>query len=134
MEPSEIQNPTPQPPPAPEPGGITERQWIVFLNLSALAGFLVPFGNILGPLIIWLIKKPESPAIDTAGRSVLNFQISWTIWIVAASVIAIVASCLVVPIVLPLAAGVAWIVYVIIGAVKASNGEEFPFPLTIKML
>lgn len=116
-------------------GGISEQQWIVFLNISALAGFVVPsIGHILGPLIIWLVKKPESPAIDAAGRNVLNFQISWTIWMVASVVIAAVGSCLVIPIVLPFAVGIAWIIFVILGTVKASNGEPYTFPLTIKML
>jgi len=130
--------PPPIPPAAQTPaasGGITEQQWIVFLNISALAGFVVPsIGHILGPLIIWLVKKPESAAIDAAGRNVLNFQISWTIWMVASVVIAAVGSCLVIPIVLPFAVGIAWIVFVILGTIKASNGEPYAFPLTIKML
>lgn len=131
------QEPTPQipAPQEPTPGGITEKQWIVFLNVSALAGLFIPsLGHILGPLIIWLVKKPESAAIDAAGRAVLNFQISWTIWMVASVILAFVGSCLVVPIVLPFAVGIAWIVFVIIGSVKASNGEPYTFPLTIKML
>ena len=127
---------TPAPAPlAPPPVGITEQQWIVFLNISALAGFVLPsLGHIIGPLVIWLVKKPESAAIDAAGRNVLNFQISWTIWMIVAVVIAAVGSCLVVPIILPVAVGIAWLVFVILGTLKASNGEPYTFPLTIKML
>ncbi len=91
-------------------------------------------GHILGPLIIWLVKKAESPAIDAAGRAVLNFQISWTIWFVVSVVLAFVGSCLVVPMILPVVVGVAWLVFVILGSIKASNGEPYTFPLTIKML
>ena len=91
-------------------------------------------GHILGPLIIWLVKKPESPAIDAAGRNVLNFQISWTIWMFVSIIVAFVGSCLIVPIIIPFALGIAWIVFVILGAMKASNGEAYQFPLTIKML
>ncbi len=128
--------PTPQPPlPPPAPGGITDRQWIVFLHLSALAGLVLPsFGHILGPLIIWLIKKPENAEIDAAGRDVLNFQISWTIWMVVSVVVAFVGSCLFIPIVLPAGVFIAWVVFVILGAVKAGNGETYKFPLTMKML
>ncbi len=70
--------PSPAPVPPPASGGDpAERQWIVILNLSGLAGIFFPsFGNILGHLIIWLVKRPESAAIDAAGRNVLNFQIS----------------------------------------------------------
>lgn len=124
--------PVPQPPPA---GGISDQQWIVFLHLSALGGFVLPaLGHILGPLIIWLVKKPESAAIDEAGKNVLNFQISWTIWMFAAVTVGFAGSCLIIPMVIPLGLGIAWLVYVILGAVKASNGETYKFPLTIKML
>lgn len=125
--------PPPLPSGQPAPGGINERQWIVFLHLSALAGFLLPsFGHILGPLIIWLVKKSESAAIDAAGRNVLNFQISWTIWLVLVTAVGFSASCLGILIFLPGVA--AWIVFVILGAIKASNGESYKFPLTIKIL
>jgi uncharacterized protein len=127
--------PAPLPPQQPAPGGIGEQQWIVFLHLSALAGMVIPsLGHILGPLIIWLVKKPESAAIDAAGRNVLNFQISWTIWMFVSIIVAFAGSCLVIPIVLPVGLAIAWIVFVILGAVKASNGETYKFPLTIKML
>ncbi|MEI6071262.1 MAG: DUF4870 domain-containing protein [Verrucomicrobiae bacterium] len=126
------QVPAPQ---QPAPDGISERQWIVFLNLSGLAGLFLPsVGNILGPLIIWLIKKPESAAIDAAGRNVLNFQISWTIWIILSAIVGGAGSCLIVPLIIPLAAYIAWLVFAIIGAFKASNGEAYAFPLTLKML
>ena len=124
-------SPTPLPPQQPVAGSVSDQQWIVFLHLSALAGFVLPsFGHILGPLIIWLVKKPESPAIDAAGRNVLNFQISWTIWMVVSFLT--IWACVGV-VVFP-AVVIAWLVFVIIGAVKASNGETYQFPLTIKML
>jgi len=123
--------PPPQPPHQPSPGGISDQQWIVFLHLSAFAGIVLPsFGHILGPLIIWLIKKPESPAIDAAGRNVLNFQISWTFYgIIAGLSLFFCVGAFLLPVVI-----VAWVVFTILGAVKASNGETYTFPLTIKML
>jgi len=130
--PSSGLDPAPVPPPQPPaPGGISEQQWIVFLNVSALAGLVLPsFGHILGPLIIWLIKKPESAAIDAAGRNVLNFQISWTIYaVIAGFSFFFCIGAFLFPVVV-----IAWLVFVIIGAIKASNGETYKFPLTIKML
>ena len=130
-----LPSPAPLPPQQPGAGSVSDQQWIVFLHLSALAGFVIPsLGHIVGPLIIWLVKKPESPAIDAAGRNVLNFQISWTIWIFVSVIIGFAGSCLVVPIIIPFGLVIAWLVFVIIGAVKASNGETYQFPLTIKML
>ena len=84
------------------------------------------------PLVFF--SKPGSSAIDAAGRNVLNFQISWTIWMFVSVIVAFVGSCLVVPIALPIGLFIAWVVFVIIGAVKASSGETYKFPLTIKML
>lgn len=121
-------DPSPQ---QPAPGGIGEQQWIVFLYLSPLAGIVLPsFGHILGPLIIWLLKKPESAAIDAAGRNVLNFQISWSFYAILAGLsFFFCVGAFLFPAVV-----IVWLVFTIIGAVKASNGENYKFPLTIKML
>lgn len=123
--------PVPPPPVPPLPGGSDDRQWIVGLHLSALLFFVFPFvGNILAPLIIWNIKKDQMPSVDLAGRAVLNFQISWGIYMVLAGFsIYFCVGAILLPVVF-----VAWLVILIIGAVKASNGEAYTFPLTIKML
>ena len=136
---------TPEPEPKPEPAPALplplptaspeEKQWKVILHLSALAGLIIPTaGNIIAPLVIWLIKKPELPGLDAEGKKVLNFQISYAIYMFASVVLAVVGSCFIIPIALPLVVGIAWLVFTIIGGVKASNGESYEFPLTIKML
>ena len=45
-----------------------EQNWAVICHLSALAGFLVPFGNIVGPLVVWLIKRAEMPWSSATAR------------------------------------------------------------------
>ncbi|RMU25932.1 TonB system transport protein ExbD [Pseudomonas savastanoi] len=52
------------------------RQWAMFCHLSAFAGLMFPFGNLLGPLIIWQLKKDSDPFIDAQGKEALNFQIT----------------------------------------------------------
>lgn len=108
-----------------------DRQWKVILHLSGLCGLIIPYvGNILGPLVVWLMKKEEMPALEPEGRKVLNFQISWSIYIFLASLsLFFCVGAFLLPVV-----GLAWLVLLIIGAVKASNGEPYTFPLTIKML
>ncbi len=126
------QQPCPPPLP-PNDDTAAARQWITVLHLSALAGLvIVGFGHILGPLIIWLLKKNEMQGLDAAGKSVLNFQISWSIWFFVSAVVGFVGSCLVVPLALPLGMFIAWLAFVINGAIKASNGVSFNFPLTIR--
>ena len=124
----------PAPPPLPpEISDTSARQWIITLHLSALAGLvIVGFGHILGPLIIWLLKKNEVPGLDAEGKNVLNFQISWSIWFFVSGLVAAVGSCLIVPLALPVGTFIAWLAFVINGAVKASNGLNYQFPLTIR--
>lgn len=120
---------SPVPPPASP--GITPLQWAVILHLSGLVGVFIPtIGNILAPLVIWMVKKETVPSLDQVGKDVLNFQISYTIYMwVAGLSSAFCLSWLIVP---PIA--VLWLVFLIVGAVKAGNGERFDFPLTIKLL
>ena len=57
-----------------------EKQWGMFTHLAALAVFIgIPFGSIIGPLIIYLIKKDEYEFVNDQGKEVLNFQITWMI-------------------------------------------------------
>jgi uncharacterized Tic20 family protein len=122
----------PLPPPSPSPApGLSDTQWAVILHLSALVGIPVPiFGNILGPLVVWLIKKPDIPSLEQVGKDVLNFQISWSIYMALASL----GMFFCIGVVLLPVVGIAWLIFLILGAIKASNGERYDFPLTIKML
>jgi uncharacterized Tic20 family protein len=128
----EFQEPKPPSLP-PSENEATVRQWITLLHLSALTGIiLVGFGHILGPLVIWLLKKNEISGLDAAGKNVLNFQISWSIWFFISGIVAALGSCLLLPLTLPVATFVVWIAFVINGAIKASNGKACHFPLTIR--
>src|SRR6476619_6903952 len=67
------------------------RMWNVLCHATALAGFFVPWaGHILGPLIVWLVKRNDSPEIDEHGKESLNFQISMLIYNVIAGVLCLV--------------------------------------------
>jgi uncharacterized Tic20 family protein len=121
-------NPTPKNAEGASPDQKQERTWATFCHLSSLVAFIgIPFGNILGPLVIWLVKKNEMPLVNEEGRSALNFQISMTIYTLVAFVLCFVAIgfLLIFPIIL------ANVVLVIMAAVKTSNGEQFHYPCTI---
>lgn len=124
-------------PPLPPPTGDNPeiRQWKVILHLSALVGIiLVGFGHLLGPLLVWLIKKNDVEGMDREGRAVLDFQISWTIWMFLSLMVGLAGSCLIVPMAIPLGFFIAWLVFTIRGAVGASNGEAAAFPWTLRFL
>ena len=109
---------------------IQEKNWAMGCHLIAFVGFVIPFGNVIGPLVIWLIKKDESAFVDDQGKESLNFQISITIYFLAS----IFLSLFLIGIPLLLAVGVFFIVMVIIGGVKASNGEKYRYPLCIRLV
>jgi uncharacterized Tic20 family protein len=107
-----------------------ERTWGMFCHLSALAAFVFPLGNIFGPLIIWLVKKDESPFVDDQGKESLNFQISFTIYCIFAAILAVIF----IGIILLIALGIAFLILVILAAIKANEGEEFRYPFTIRLI
>jgi uncharacterized Tic20 family protein len=102
-----------------------ERNWAMASHLSALAGYVFPFGNLLGPLIVWLVKRESSAFVDEQGKESLNFEISVTI----AAVISFVLLFVVIGIFLLIALVVFQLIIVIMAAVKTSNGEHFRYPL-----
>ena len=151
---------TPPPPPAgyypgpgawqapqPHPSGLSNelRGWsigahlgglIVGLSTAAVFGFV-------GPLLVWLFKRDEHPFTDHHTKEALNFQLTVLLVLVLSIVLAIPAVIvgvitfgigLILLGVLAVVAVVAWIVLPIIGAVKASNGEGYRYPLTIRFV
>ena len=110
---------------------VTARTWTALCHASALLGVFGPFpGHVVPPLIVWLLKRGDSPEIDAHGKEALNFQISMLIYNAIAAVFCIV---LIGFLILP----VLWIlnaVFVIIAAIKASDGELYRYPLTIRFI
>lgn len=102
----------------------------VVCHLLSFVGFVMPLGNILGPLVLWLIKRGSSPYLDAVGKETLNFNISWSIYLIVAALTMLV---LIGFVLFPLVA-LAWLVLAIIGAVTASNGKFHRYPLTIRFI
>ncbi len=106
-------------------------KWGMLCHLTALAGFVgIPFGNIIGPLVVWLLKKGDYPFVDGQGKESLNFQISVTIYGIVAALLIFV----VIGIFLLIGLVIADLVLVIIASVKASSGESYHYPLTIRFI
>ena len=108
-----------------------EQNWAMACHLSALAGFLIPFGNIAGPLIVWLIKRAEMPLVDTHGKEALNFQITVSI----AVAVCVALMFVLVGFVLIFIVGLGALVLTIMAAVKVSNGElDYRYPFALRLL
>lgn len=109
------------------------RQWAMFCHLGGLAGLLpiLPaIGSIIAPLIIWQIKKDEFTFVDEQGKEAVNFQISMLIYgIVAGLLIFACIGLALLPAVI-----IVDVVFLLIAAVKANNGEHYRYPLTIRFI
>lgn len=107
-----------------------ENLWAMLCHISVFAGFLMPFGNIIAPLIIWLIKKDEYPLVNDQGKEAINFQITLTIYFFASALLIILV------IGIPLLIGLAFFGFIvtIIATIKASEGEKYRYPMTIRFI
>ncbi|MBE9138602.1 DUF4870 domain-containing protein [Nodosilinea sp. LEGE 07088] len=106
------------------------RMWAMLAHLSALSGFVIPFGNIIGPLIIWLVKRDEMSFVDDQAKEALNFNISMTIYMLVSAVLVMVL----VGILMLAVLGIAWLVLAIMAAVKANEGTAYRYPLTLRLV
>jgi uncharacterized Tic20 family protein len=105
--------------------------------LSALAGLIIPFGNVIGPLVVWLVKKDEMPIVNEYGKESLNFQISMTLYMVGAGIVATILTFIAIGVLLfPLIGlvGLADLVLVIIAGVQANKGIAYHYPATIRFI
>jgi len=120
----------PTPEPSLTPLDNNAKMWGMLCHLSTLAGFVIPFGNLIGPLVVWLIKKNEIPFVDDQGKESLNFQIMVTIAALIST--ALILAC--VGIVLLPAVAIAALVFVIIASIKANNGEQYRYPVNLRLI
>jgi uncharacterized Tic20 family protein len=110
-------------PPATTPNS-NDRTLAVLAHLGGLLFGFVP------ALVIWLVKKDESPYLDRQGKEALNFQIFIAICVVASMILMI----LVIGVLLLLATGVVNLIFCIIAAVRVSNGGDYRYPLTLRLI
>ncbi|RYX81858.1 DUF4870 domain-containing protein [bacterium] len=108
-----------------------EKQWAMLCHLAALSGFIgVPCGNVLGPLAVWLWKRNDSPYIDRHGKESLNFHLAMLIYLTAAAIsLFFLVGFIILPVVY-----IMGLICTVIGAIKASNGEHYMYPLSIQFV
>src|SRR4051812_22005338 len=124
----------PPPPQLPQPAENQARTWNMWCHMSALAGLIVPFGNILGPLVVWQMKKQEFPSVEAHAKAAINFQITIAIAAVAILVAGFILSFFCIGFLLffllPVV-GLASIILAIIAALKANDGKDYKYPYSL---
>ncbi|WML60097.1 DUF4870 domain-containing protein [Neobacillus sp. PS2-9] len=88
------------------------------------------FFPVLAPLIIWLIKKDQSSFIDYHGKEYFNFLISYTVYFIISGLLMIILVGIVTTAIL----GIMLLVFTIIAAIKAYEGNEYRFPLIFRLI
>ncbi|TWC14466.1 MULTISPECIES: DUF4870 domain-containing protein [unclassified Pseudomonas] len=106
------------------------RQWAMFCHLSALSGLVIPFGTLIGPLVLWQIKRESDPFIDAQGKEALNFQITVAI----ASLISFLLMIVVIGFFLFGLIAIGALVLTIIGGIKANEGQPYRYPFTWRVI
>jgi uncharacterized Tic20 family protein len=125
--------------PPPSPGGEVppdQRQMALFSHLSSLSGLIIPLGNILGPLILWLVKKDTMPFVEDQAKEALNFNITLGIIGIVLTIITVVTfgigAVLTVP--LGILLGIAWLVLTIMAGMKANEGQYYRYPFALRLI
>ena len=126
MDSASLPPPVAVPPSTPS----SARTWETLCHLSALLGYVVPFGHFIGPLLVWQLKKNEYPSVDPQGKESLNFQISCLIYAIVSGLLIFV----IVGIPLLVAVLLFNLVCVIIATIKVNNGEPWRYPLTLRLI
>ena len=114
-----------------------ERMWGMLGHLSALTGLFSGLGAIVGPLIVWQVKKDTMPFAAAEAKEALNFNISWMLWglilgALTALLMIVVIGVLLIPVLAIL--GIAWVVFTVIAGLKANEGKPYRYPLTIRFM
>ena len=124
--------------PAPAADNRNLRMWMMLCHASAFAGFIIPgVGHIVGPLLVWLLKRDEAKEIDAHGKESVNYQLSMFIYTAVLSVVCFILMFVLIGFLLiPLLAllYIADIVLVIIASIQANDGRLYRYPLTIRLI
>lgn len=110
--------------------GQEARQWAMFCHFAAFIGLVFPFGSLLGPLIVWQLKRESDPFVDAQGKEALNFQIS----VALAAVVCFILMVVVIGFPLLMLLGLAALVLTIIAGIKANEGQNYRYPFSWRLV
>ncbi len=110
--------------------GMEEKVFLTLMHLSQLAGFVIPFGGLILPIVMWVTNKDQSTAINEHGKVIVN----WLITMVIAYAICFVLTFVLIGALLMVILLVVHIVFIIIAAIKANNGELWPYPFSLTLV
>ena len=103
----------------------------MFSHLSSFLGWIgLPLANIIAPLVMWQLKKEEMPFGSSQAKECSNFQISMTIYVMVSAILCLV----IIGFAMLIALFVFDVIITIMAAIKANEGKEYRYPLTIRLI
>lgn len=111
--------------------GKEERNWALLAHLSAIAGVLLAgLGIVLGPLVVWLIKREDSAFVADQAKEALNFNITMLLGYIAGAVlIPVLVGLLILPVL-----GLLHLVLMIVAMIRASEGVRYRYPFALRLV
>ncbi len=109
----------------------------MWCHLTALSGLFVPFGNVIGPLIIWQMKRQEFPSVDEHGKEAMNFQLSILLYLLGGGVLTVIGmffclGWLLVPVLIAIHFG--GLIFSVIAGIKANEGVAYKYPMNLRLI
>ncbi len=111
-------------------GGLVSAESPDAKTMAMLCHLLAIFTGFLAPLIIWLIKKDQSPFVDQEGKEALNFQLTMLI----AFVIGGLTTCLIIGFFIIAAASIVDIIFCVLAAITVNKGQGYRYPFCIRFI
>lgn len=105
-------------------------QKAMFIQLSAFAGYVIPFGTIIAPVVLWVLWRDKDPYLNDMGREAVNFQFSMILYYFISFLLCFV----IIGFLLIFAAVIFHIAFIIIGAVQTSRGVDYRYPMIIRFI
>ena len=105
-----------------------ERGLAAFTHLSGLAGYIIPLGGVIVPIIIWMVKSDSAAIVGIAKQALL---LNVIVFVVALATAVLWITIILIPLVILfwIALMIAALVLPIVGAIKASQGDYYRYPV-----
>jgi len=112
------------------PPSAEARQWAMLCHFAAFFGLVFPFGNLLGPLVVWQLKRESHPYVDAQGKEALNFQITLSLALMLCGLLA----WLLIGFPLMALVSVVGLVLTVLGGIRANEGKPWRYPFCLRLL
>jgi uncharacterized Tic20 family protein len=110
--------------------GMSENSYVALMHISQLGGYILPGLGFFAPLILWLLNKNDNARVDANGKEIMNFILSMIIYMAVSGILCLLlVGFLLIGLIVILEIACA-----IIATIKANNGENYTYPLTIRFL